>query len=220
VRLSESTISECLKHFCAAVVNRFASNYLRSSTLEDLQAIEAEYCKLDFPGCIGCLDCVSWSWDKCPVVDQGRYGGRDKNPNVRMEVICDDKLRIWHLFFGVPGSRNDINIVNMSPLFLMIRTGTWPPGKPQRQFLGSLWTGSISCVVPSFLVFEYSQRLSEIHNLYGGSYMRRHKKVPDNLLNVFTASCSLDFILYTDPLVYGTRRTWLMWLRLAALSTK
>jgi Plant transposon protein len=50
-----------------------------------------------------------------------------------MEVICDDKLRIWHLFFGVPGSRNDINIMNMSPLFQLIRAGKWPPGRPQRQ---------------------------------------------------------------------------------------
>jgi Plant transposon protein len=78
-------------------------------------------------------NCASWSWDKCPVADQGKYRGRDKKPNVRMEIICDDKLRIWHLFFGVPGSRNDINIMNMSPLFQLIRAGKWPPGKPQRQ---------------------------------------------------------------------------------------
>jgi hypothetical protein len=103
VRLSESTISDCLKHFCTAVVKRFASEYLRPPTLQDLQEIEAEYCKLGFPGCIGCLDCASWTWDKCPVANQGMYRGREKKPNIRMEVVCDDKLRIWHLFLESQG---------------------------------------------------------------------------------------------------------------------
>jgi hypothetical protein len=61
VRLSESIISDCLKHFCTAVVKRFASEYPRSPTLDDLQDIEAEYRKLGFPGCVGCLDCASWT---------------------------------------------------------------------------------------------------------------------------------------------------------------
>jgi hypothetical protein len=53
-----------------------------------------------------------------------------------MEVVCDDYLYIWHLMFGIPGSKNDINIMNASPLFSNIRAGKWPPCRPQIDVLG------------------------------------------------------------------------------------
>jgi hypothetical protein len=49
--------------------------------------------------------------------------------------------------------------------------------------------------------------------------MLRFKKVPESLSNACSASCSLDFIFFTDLLVYGTRKTWLMWSQPAALFT-
>ena len=33
-------------------------------------------------------------------------------------------------FFGMPGSRNGINVMNASPLFHSIRAGTFPPARP------------------------------------------------------------------------------------------
>jgi Plant transposon protein len=35
-----------------------------------------------------------------------------------------------HYFFGIPGSRNDLNIMNASPLFQSIRAGSFPPARP------------------------------------------------------------------------------------------
>jgi Plant transposon protein len=135
-RLSESTAAECRQRFCRAVVARFGAEHMRVPTVDDLTRIEARYAKLGFPGCIGCLDVASWSWDNCPVAEQGRYRGRDKKPNVRLEVVCDDNLHIWHCFFGVPGSRNDLNILDLSPLFCKVRAGEWPPAAPSFQVGG------------------------------------------------------------------------------------
>lgn len=35
---------------------------------------------------------------------------------MKLEAVADDKLWIWHLLFGVPGSNNDINVFEASPL--------------------------------------------------------------------------------------------------------
>jgi Plant transposon protein len=53
-----------------------------------------------------------------------------------MEVICDDTLWIWHVIFGIPSSKNDVNILNLSPLFNSIRVGSFPPAKPKIKLLG------------------------------------------------------------------------------------
>jgi Plant transposon protein len=54
------------------------------------------------------------------------YKGKDSKPAVRMEIICDDFLRIWWLNFGSPGAKNDINIYEQSDFFSKLRIGAWP----------------------------------------------------------------------------------------------
>jgi Plant transposon protein len=53
-----------------------------------------------------------------------------------MEVICDESLRIWHVFFGCPGSFNDVNILNCSPLFAEVLAGNFPPSAPSIEIEG------------------------------------------------------------------------------------
>jgi Plant transposon protein len=50
---------------------------------------------------------------------------------LRMECVCDLNLHIWHLSFGYPGVLNDINILNISPLFSKFLAGVFPPVKPK-----------------------------------------------------------------------------------------
>jgi Plant transposon protein len=130
-RVSESTASECLKRFCAAVSAALGQEYLRNPTVQELARIESEYAALGYPGRIGCVDCASREWDNCPVALQGNHRGKEKKAECRMEVVCDDYLYIWNLMFGIPGSKNYINIMNASPLFSDIRAGNWPPCRAQ-----------------------------------------------------------------------------------------
>nr|GEW85940.1 protein ALP1-like [Tanacetum cinerariifolium] len=48
------------------------------------------------------------------------------NPFILLEVIPSQDLWIWHAFFGVPGSNNDINVLYHSPLFNDLKTGREP----------------------------------------------------------------------------------------------
>jgi hypothetical protein len=155
-RLSESTSAKCLKRFCAAVTNAFGSQYLRLPTADDLKRTEATYSKLGLPGCIGAVDCASWQWGACPVAEQGLHRGKDGKPTLRLEAWCDDRLWIWSLFFGMPGSRNDINVMNASPLFQSIRAGTFPPARPATNVEGLNLTWYyflVDAIYPRYRIF-------------------------------------------------------------------
>ena len=100
LRTGESLNLKSLKRLTRAIVACFESTWLSYPNESEILEIEATYSRLGFPGCIGAVDCASWEWDKCPVALQGQYKGFNKKPNCRMEVVCDEKLRIWHVMFG------------------------------------------------------------------------------------------------------------------------
>jgi hypothetical protein len=41
-----------------------------------------------------------------------------------LEAVASLDLWIWHALFGLPGSLNDINVLNRSPLFQSLTSGT------------------------------------------------------------------------------------------------
>ena len=72
---------------------------------------------------LGSLDCYAWKWDKCPKAWQGQYKGH-KGTSVILEAAVSYDLWFWHAFFGMPGTLNDINVLQRSPLFDEIVNGT------------------------------------------------------------------------------------------------
>lgn len=68
----------------------------------------------------------------------GQYTGKEGKPTLRLEVVCDDNLCIWHAMFGIPGARNDKSIVNQSTLFNGIRNRKGPPYKPKVVVSGTI----------------------------------------------------------------------------------
>jgi len=43
--------------------------------------------------------------------------GHKKEPTIILEVVASKDIWIWHTFFGMPGSHNDINVLQRSPIF-------------------------------------------------------------------------------------------------------
>ena len=41
-----------------------------------------------------------------------------EKPTIILEVVVSNGLWIWHAFFGMAGSYNDINVLHRSPLFV------------------------------------------------------------------------------------------------------
>ncbi|KAH9106617.1 hypothetical protein LEN26_001513 [Aphanomyces euteiches] len=94
VRIGESTASQCLQHFCNAVVRRFGPTYFRSPTKEDLERIMQENSKRGFPGMVGSIDCYNWEWENCPKAWHGSYKGK-KGVSIVLEAAVTYDLWFW-----------------------------------------------------------------------------------------------------------------------------
>jgi len=49
-----------------------------------------------------------------------------EEPTIILEAVASNDLWIWHAFFGMPGSHNDINVLHRSPLFAKLAEGRAP----------------------------------------------------------------------------------------------
>lgn len=81
------------------------------------------------------VQCCTTDQKMCAALMQ-LVEGTSSRAALRMEAVCDDYLYCWHLGFGIPGARNDLNILYASTLFRSIRHGSWPPLRPQTTIAG------------------------------------------------------------------------------------
>ncbi|CAN1302976.1 Protein ALP1-like [Linum perenne] len=128
LRIGESTAIECLKQFCRCIIEVFGSEYLRKPNSNDVQRLLQLHSEVHgFPGMLGSIDCMHWPWKNCPVAWKGQFTRGDQGvPTIMLEAVASQDLWIWHAFFGVAGSNNDINVLNQSPLFNDVLGGYLP----------------------------------------------------------------------------------------------
>jgi hypothetical protein len=64
--------------------------------------------------------------EKLPTTHNDFFVGHKHVPTVILEVVASQDLWIWHSFFGIPGSHNDINVLHRSPVFANLVEGQAP----------------------------------------------------------------------------------------------
>jgi len=111
-------------------VQRYQSTYLRKPTIDECRVISARNEELGLPGCIGSFDCCHWQWAACPKGHAGAYQDRLGTCRIVIETTCDEHIYIHHLFSCAPGSVNDVNVLDILPLFSDVCAGVWPPARP------------------------------------------------------------------------------------------
>ena len=129
LHVGESTGRLCLLNFCKGVRAAFTAEFLKKPTTADCQFLLRLHEQVHgFPGMLGSVDCMHWQWKNCPVALRGSYmsGHKGTHPTVILEAVADYRLWIWHAYFGVPGSNNDINVLNNSDLFAEVLNGKAP----------------------------------------------------------------------------------------------
>ena len=127
IRIGESTTIECTKRFVSAIIDVFGDEYLRRPNPEDLERLLRKGQQRGFPGMLGSIDCMHWEWKNCPVAWHGQYlRGDHSHPTMVLEAVASYDLWIWHAFFGLPGTSNDINVLERSPLFHEVLEGRAP----------------------------------------------------------------------------------------------
>jgi len=61
---------------------------------------------------------MHWEWKNCPASWKASFQKKlYKVPTIILEAVASYDLWIWHAFFGLPGSLNDINVLDRSPVF-------------------------------------------------------------------------------------------------------
>ena len=118
LKIGASTALECLKKFAMAVIEVFGNEYLRKPTEADVHRLLQVADARDFPGMLGSIDCMHWEWKNCPASWKASFQKKlYKVPTIILEAVASYDLWIWHAFFGLPGSLNDINVIDRSPVF-------------------------------------------------------------------------------------------------------
>ncbi|XP_076901602.1 uncharacterized protein LOC143556054 [Bidens hawaiensis] len=118
---------ESLKKFCETIVSVFSTDYLRSPNTNDITRLLAAAEQRGLPGMLGSIDCMHWKWKNCPVAWKGMYSVHIREPTIILEAVVSYDLWIWHAFFGMPGSHNDINVLERSFIFTKLAQGRAPP---------------------------------------------------------------------------------------------
>ena len=126
MRMGEQTILDSLKQFSTSIISIFGDEYLRAPTKEDMERILKTNQNRGFPGMMGSVDCMHWTWKNCPKAYAGQYKGKEKKPTIVAEAVVSYDLWFWHFFFGTPGANNDINVLDRSPLFNDMVRGMTP----------------------------------------------------------------------------------------------
>ena len=129
-RMPESTVLETVKQFARTIISVYESEFLRPPTASELETILQVNEARGFPGMIDSIDCMHWEWSNCPTAWHGQYKGHKGKPTIILEAVATQDLRIWHAFFGLPGSHNDINVLHRSPVFDDLAAGQ----RPQTEF--------------------------------------------------------------------------------------
>jgi len=117
LKMGESTVLETLKQFVMTVIKVFGKEFLHPPRSEEIEHILSINLARGFPGMIGSIDCMHWEWSSCPTGWQGMYRGHKGKPTLILEAVATEDLRIWHAYFGLPGSHNDINVLHRSNVF-------------------------------------------------------------------------------------------------------
>lgn len=125
--MSESQSIKCVKCFAVVIVEVFGLEYLRAPNAQDMARLLEVNKARGFPGMLGSIDCTHWRWKNCPAAWHRQFRGHKKDSTIILEVVADHETWIWHAFFGMTGSCNDINVLQRSPLFAKLANGESPP---------------------------------------------------------------------------------------------
>ncbi|XP_059668843.1 uncharacterized protein LOC132313925 [Cornus florida] len=122
IKISESTAIKTLMTFCKAVTSVYGEEYMRPPNEADIVRLLQEAEERGFSGMLCSIDYTHLEWNNYPVAWHGMHKGHSHTPTLILEVVASKDLWIWHAFFGISGSHNDINVLDHSLEFNSIIT--------------------------------------------------------------------------------------------------
>jgi hypothetical protein len=109
--MPESTTIESIYQFCKPMVAMCGLDDLREPNEAESTCIMAPNAARGFPRILESINCMHWSWKKCPFAWNCLYTGYHGYCSVVPEVVDNHELWIWYSFFGMAGSQKGINMI-------------------------------------------------------------------------------------------------------------
>ncbi|GJY98462.1 RNA-directed DNA polymerase, eukaryota [Tanacetum coccineum] len=106
LQIGEKSSRDCLMHFCNGVIELYGEDsYL---------IVKHRLYKM--------------TWAQCPQAYRAQFsrGDSGSEPFILLEAVASQDLWIWHAFFGVAGSNNDVNVLRQSPVLNDLKVGKAP----------------------------------------------------------------------------------------------
>jgi hypothetical protein len=150
---------------------------------------------------LGSLDCMHWEWERCQNGLQGQYRGHYKKPTIILEAVASWNLWIWHAFFGLPGSMNDINVLHRSPLFDNLARGIAPPVNVTvngRNYNMGYYLADVIYPPWTTLIRPISSPESQKHKYFAAKQAEHRKDV----------ECAFDVLRAKYQIIKGPARLW------------
>nr|GEZ35339.1 protein ALP1-like [Tanacetum cinerariifolium] len=74
------------------------------------------------------IDCTKWLSAQCPQAYRAQFSRGDSGsvPFILLEAVASQDLWIWHAFFGVARSNNDVNVLHQSTVLNDLKVGKAP----------------------------------------------------------------------------------------------
>ncbi|XP_021974841.1 uncharacterized protein LOC110869948 [Helianthus annuus] len=131
LKMSKQNFTREFVSFCKGMVKLYSTKYLRRPTKNHIiKFYQAHESKHAFPGMLGSIDCMHWPWRNCPNAWRGQFTRGDHGyPTLILEAVASNDLWVWHAFFGVRGSSNEINVLGQSDVFNDIINSTGPDSR-------------------------------------------------------------------------------------------
>ncbi|XP_071676869.1 uncharacterized protein [Lolium perenne] len=126
LRIGEDTTTESAHRFAVMIIKLFAPTYHRAPNGDDTKRLMEINEKRGWHGMLGSLYYMHWIWKNCPKAWHGQYCGKSKEATIVLEAVASQDLWICHCFFWLPGTLNDINVMQRSPLFAKLANGEAP----------------------------------------------------------------------------------------------
>nr|GEW02115.1 hypothetical protein [Tanacetum cinerariifolium] len=123
---------------------------------------------------MGNLDCTDWAWFGCPIAHKAQYCRRDHGPDpfALLDAVASNDLWMWHAFFDVSGSNNDINVTQRSPLVNDLKLGK----APEVPFVANDVTCHWGYYLCDRIYQEYVPFVKSVTNLANDDYKRLQYK--------------------------------------------
>ena len=79
--IGEDTI-ESVRIFAKVIIHVFGPEYLRAPNEDDIKKLMTTNERRGWPGMLGSIDCMHWTWKNCPKAWQGMYCGKSRDATI------------------------------------------------------------------------------------------------------------------------------------------